>query len=223
MNDEKYNAGSYLEQAAKCFKNANIDYNKYYENAAKIYIEIGKFHSAAKCHEEINDYEKAIKYYKLSDYESRAYELLLKMIEKSIDNGNFMYAAIEYENYAKYRIDKVLLRNSIYKYLFMALLCHIANIDKNNITEEIEKIRNLFEKYQDLDTMFNEFTPEYKLIDSIIDSIIDDDRNKFISAYNEYCGICPIDKYKKILFSKCEKIFEDKDDTFSEPENEDIR
>lgn len=82
--DDKYKSGCYVEQAAICYKKANIDNKKYYENAAKIFIEIRKFNLAAQCYEEMKEYENAIKYYKMAECESRAFELTTKMLKTNI-------------------------------------------------------------------------------------------------------------------------------------------
>ncbi|ATZ80546.1 soluble N-ethylmaleimide-sensitive factor (NSF) attachment protein [Bodo saltans virus] len=195
-----------LINAGKCFKKANCDYKEYYEKALSIYQKMGKNDKVVELYVEIGNIDKAIKMYEGIGYKTSLTELVLKKIEKMVEESEFHEANFEYEKYAKLCLDDRLLRGMSRKYFFLALLCKIANIHSDNILESISTVKEDFEIYQDLDTQFNVYTREHMLINDIIISFEENDIDKFEFAYNDYCDICAIDNQKKFLLSKCKEI-----------------
>jgi alpha-soluble NSF attachment protein len=219
-NKSDLDLASDLRDAGNCYKKANMEFKEYYEKAIEVYEKLGRTKEVADLCVQIGDNDRAIKYYKNIGYETIANEITLKLTEAKVENNDFFQAANDYEKIANWCLDSRLQRGSARKYFFLSLLCHMATILKTDIIESTERLKEMFEKYKELDTQFNEYTREYMLIDESIIALENDDLDKFELACFEYDEICPIDKQKKILLNKFKDIFSKKQNEENE-ENDD--
>lgn len=199
------------EEAGKCFKKANdsrstdlfmrvvdmFDKNQKYSQAAKYCVQIAETMSGQ---EAINWLNKASKYYRSERSTVTANEVVVKMAEIHIKNGNYDDARSIYEKLAKEALDDRLQRGGARKLFFQALLCQIADITGSNISEGVNELQERFQEYQDLDTQFNEHTREHMLILALIEAFENQEIEKYDDALQDYDSICPLnDKQMKML------------------------
>jgi alpha-soluble NSF attachment protein len=142
-------------------------------------------------------YQKAIGYLRNDGMKVSSNEIVVKMINRSVERGHYDYARQEYDKMAKEYLDEALTRCNARKYFFMALLCRIATITPTNLVEGIEALQQEFAEAQDMDPQFNGYTREHMLIAAVIDALENEDPDAFTDAVMDYDNICPLDASKE--------------------------
>lgn len=148
--------------------------------------------------------QKAINFLKAEGSHAMANELVIKITERKAAAGQYEVAAKEYEALAKKMLDDQLLRSTAMRYLFMALLCHLANLKPTRIMDQTDSLRRKFESYQDLDTQFSQYTQEHVLMTGLLDALESEDVDKYSDAQDKFSEICAVDslKLKMLLTGK---------------------
>lgn len=142
-------------------------------------------------------YQKAIGYLRNDGMKVSSNEVVVKMINRSVEKGKYEYARVEYEKMAKEYLDEALTRCNARKYFFLALLCKVATITSTNLVEGIDQLTGMFEEYQDLDPQFNNYTREHMLVTAVIAALENEDPDAFTDAVMDYDNICPLDASKE--------------------------
>lgn len=198
----KHDAGSMLVDAANCYKKVDAQKAvKCLEQTIEIYVDMGRFTTAAKHHISIAEiyesdlvdfgktiahYQTAADYYSGEESKASANRCLLKVAQYSALNGDFQKAAEIYEQVAHSCIESPLLKYSAKEHFFRAALCHLA-IDLTNAQIAIKKYEEAFPRFND--------SRECTLINTLIQKLEENDSDGFTDAVKDYNEISPLDAW----------------------------
>lgn len=140
--------------------------------------------------------EKAMTLYRNEGSLSIASGIHIKILESRALNGDYLFAADGFEKIGSQYLDNNLLQGAAKRYFFLSLLCQIAMLNPENITEQTLMIRSKFEKIMELDTQFNKYTQEYILISNLLTAFDNMDIDEYERAQREYSNICAVDTLK---------------------------
>jgi alpha-soluble NSF attachment protein len=196
-----------LTNAGMMFRKAN---DPEYEDALSTVVDLhdknGKYGQASKVCQNLAEmggngsekwFRRAIQYLRNEGSKVTANELVAKMVQQQVEQGNFDLARREYERLGREYLDEHLTRGSAKKYFFLALLCRIAMLTSTNLLEGIEALGAQFQEYQDLDPQFTELTREHMLVRTVLEALENEDEELYTDAYMEYDAIIPLDITKK--------------------------
>uniref|UniRef100_A0A7S1M430 Alpha-soluble NSF attachment protein n=1 Tax=Neobodo designis TaxID=312471 RepID=A0A7S1M430_NEODS len=196
-----------LTNAGMMFRKANDPaYEETLSTVVDLYDKNGKYGQASKVCQTLAEmggaasekwFRRAIQYLRNEGSKVTANELVAKMVQQQVEQGNFELARKEYERLGREYLDEHLTRGSAKKYLFLALLCRIAMLTSTNLLEGIEALAAQFQEYQDLDPQFTELTREHMLVRTILEALENEDEELYTDAYMEYDAIIPLDITKK--------------------------
>lgn len=178
-----------------------------------IYDKSGKYSLASKVCVQLGElggsqsdqwFERAITYLRNEGSRVTANDIVIKMINKSVNDGEYEKARQGYERIANEYLEENLTRAAARKYFFMSLLCQVAMLSKTNLMEQLECLRGKFEEFQERDPQLNAYTREHMLIAAIIDAMENDDVDSYTEAVCDYDNICPMDgpKQKMLMLGK---------------------
>lgn len=210
------------EEAAKCFRKAGddratdlfmrviemFDKNQKYSQAAKYCVQVAEGCSGREAAEWLN---KAARYYRNEGSKVTANEVVIKMAELHIKNGEYDEARLVFDKQGRDALDDRISRGGARKLFFTALLCQIAQLNGANITEGIAELQERFQEYQDLDSQFNELTREHMLVKAVIEAFEEQDLEKLDDAVSEYDNICPLDDKKMKMLLKAKQVLRNAD------------
>lgn len=217
--DSRHDAASHFIDAANCYKKCEEENAvRCFLKAINIYVEMGKFNMAAKCHcliadiyenktsateKSIEHLEKAADYYNAEDNISLANKCLLKIAQYSAQEKHYEKALKIYENIAFTSLNSSLLKYSAKEYMFRASLCHL--------TMDIVNALNAIESYAQLHPVFRD-SREYKFIIKMIECIEDQNLDDFTNCVREYDKICPLDPWYTSILLEIKQQISDKPD-----------
>eukprot|EP01063_Lacrimia_lanifica_P037678 TRINITY_DN7806_c0_g1_i1.p1 TRINITY_DN7806_c0_g1~~TRINITY_DN7806_c0_g1_i1.p1 ORF type:complete len:197 (+),score=101.55 TRINITY_DN7806_c0_g1_i1:172-762(+) len=143
--------------------------------------------------------EKARDYYKLMrNANSYINETSAKIAEVKIIQSNFAEAQEIYDGLGRYCVEDNLLKFNAKGHFFMALLCELGQA-KSGDAAGIEKFRELFEKYEDLDMQLTAATYEHIFCTAVVKAFEDEDLQAYIDSYRDYSRIIPLDRKREQL------------------------
>eukprot|EP00759_Apiculatamorpha_spiralis_P051900 PhF_6_TR5541/c0_g2_i1/m.7881/K15296/NAPA, SNAPA, SEC17; alpha-soluble NSF attachment protein len=210
-----------LENAAMCYKKANDPRAKeLYEKVIQTYLKNGKGTQASKLAQKIADlcesegdvpgaiqwYTRAADLMKRENSLRTAQQVLLKVAALHALGGHYDEAIALYEDIGKDYASDRLLKGAARKELFMAALCHLANLKPIQKDEGIDAFQETFQSYEDADSMFTAQTWEHILITKIIQAFKEDSVQQFADAVSEYEDICPMDELKQKLVMRAKDV-----------------
>ncbi len=189
------NAATNYTDAGNCYKKFKLSNNKAvhcFNNAIKIYTEMGRFHSVAQLHQTIAEmyenqldhldhavrhYEKAADFFELEECESSANSCWLKVANYASQLGEYQKAIRVYEQLASASLENRLLNVAIKENLFHAALCHLC-VDTTNASLALDR-------YEEMCPLFRE-SSECELVKTLIDHVEEHDVNGFAKTVKEY-------------------------------------
>lgn len=193
FTNECYQQTSNINDAIICYKKCDLDLAiknikqilEIYENNADM-NKIAKYQQElAEIYEKKDDVINAIKYYKdasnnydILDSLSSYNKCLINVAVLLIKNNEFNEAIEIYEMVANKSINNNLCKYNVKEYLFHAGLCALC-LDDQITTEKIFKRLNM------IDITF-ESTQQYKLLNELLQTYIEKDKELFIEIINEY-------------------------------------
>lgn len=194
-------AGFYID-AANCYKKYDKEEAiRSYTKAIDIYVDMGKFNMAAKCHVFIADLyeeeqfptekaifhlEKAADYFGVEDNVSMSNKCLLKIAHFSAQDKNYEKALTIYENLAYSSLNSTLLKYSAKEYLFKASLCHLC-LDVVNALNAVEHYGQIHPVFKD--------SREYKFVTKLIECVEEQNKSEFTNCVQEYDKVCCLDNW----------------------------
>eukprot|EP01059_Diplonema_ambulator_P030464 TRINITY_DN5228_c0_g1_i2.p1 TRINITY_DN5228_c0_g1~~TRINITY_DN5228_c0_g1_i2.p1 ORF type:complete len:325 (+),score=112.01 TRINITY_DN5228_c0_g1_i2:62-976(+) len=195
-----------------------LDKGGRYDRAAKLCMESAKIFEGILEEEggektmELNEqilmaYEKARDYYKLMrNSTTHANDCAAKIAAVKILQGKYDEALEIYEDLGKHCAEDNLLRFNAKSHFFTALLCQLPLISPMAADPGIDKFRDKFEEYTELDLQFCDTTHEYELCKNIIKAFEDGEVAAYTEAYRRYDKIIPFDKPKEVMVLKGKQI-----------------
>jgi len=142
---------------------------------------------------------KAMQYYRNEGSRATANDIRLKLAERKALNGQLEEARVEFEALGREALDAGITRGSAHKLFFMALLCVVGALKRDNLLEQGEILRQHFDDYTTLDTQFNEYTREHILVTGILRALEEGDVDVFSDAVQEFSDIGTVDALKARL------------------------
>jgi alpha-soluble NSF attachment protein len=214
-----YEAASAFIEAATAFKKTSTANSAAcYEEAIKLYLDLGRFSQAAKYHKEaaelyeadnnmemaMQHYNQAADFYSGEEQTSSANQCLLKVAQMNAELEQYQKAIEIYEQVASASLDVALLRWSVKDYLFHAGLCHLAFSDAS-------AARAAVDKYQEMDPNFAD-SRECTLLTACVQAIDDGDPDAFTQAVADYDSVSKLDRWRTSVLLKVKRQIQDGDD-----------
>lgn len=203
------------EDAARCFRKAKDRRStELFEKVVDMYAQQQRYSQAAKfCltiaedsegQEALSWMQKAVRYHRSDNGKVTANEVVVKMADMYIKLGDYDEARKIFDKQARDALDDRVSRGGARKLFFTALLCQLAQLTSNSISEGLGQLTERFEEYCELDNQFNEHTREHIFIAEVIKAIESQDIDAFEVAVTEYDEIVPLDdkKMKMVLKAK---------------------
>lgn len=229
----RYEAAQSYVDAANCYRHSNpIEAVRCLQMASEIYIDNGKFQTAAKhekemaeiCEEDGQDLDQAIAHYKqAADYfmgenaTSSANQCKLKAAQLLSEKGKYAEAIEFLEAVSTNSVDNNLLKFSVKEYLFKAMLCWLASVSSSSTADSatsisIDECKTALDRYQELDINFPG-SRECNLIHKIIEAFENRDVDLFTDEVREFDSITKLDKWKTNIMLKIKNAMKgDNDD-----------
>ncbi|KAF5305529.1 hypothetical protein FQA39_LY01620 [Lamprigera yunnana] len=208
----RHDAAVNYVDAANCYK--KFDTNEAVNcllKAIEIYTDMGRFTVAAKHHISIGElyengiveldragqhYEQAADYFRSEECHSFANKCLLKVAQFAAQLENYQKSIDIYEQVSTISLESSLLKYSVKEYLFRATLCHLC-VDLLNAQHALERYSRLYPTFQD--------SREYKLLQTLIDHIEDENVDSFANAVKEYDSVSRLDQWYTIMLLRIKK------------------
>ncbi|XP_017774815.1 PREDICTED: alpha-soluble NSF attachment protein-like [Nicrophorus vespilloides] len=217
-------AGS-RHDAAVCHLDAANSYKKSepkeavncYLRAIDIYTDMGRFAIAAKHHQNIaeiyeaNDepqkavqhFEQSGEYFRGEENHSSANKCFLKVAHHVALLENYEKAVEVYEDVARRSVDNSFLKYCTKEYLFRALLCHLC-VDVVNAELALERYVLMCPAFQD--------SRESKLIQSVLDSLEEQNVDAFTDAVQSYDSVSRFDSWYTTMLLRIKNTLSNRPD-----------
>nr|XP_022902866.1 alpha-soluble NSF attachment protein-like [Onthophagus taurus] len=219
-NNNKHQAALDYEQAAICFKkiNAQPEAEKNYLKSIDIYLDLGRFNTAAKMHENIagmyeNEseevgkmlyhYEKAADFYKGEESSSSANRCLLKIAQHSAENERYEQAIHIYEKIGTYSLKSSLLKYGAKEYFFKAAICRLC-LDPGETGKHLEKYVKIYPAFGD--------SREYKFCSNLIKNIEEQNVDGLTDVIKDYDSMQTLDPWYTTLLLRIKRKLADEPD-----------
>lgn len=191
------------------------------QSAVQIFIKAGRFHMAATNEKDVAElyegaleqpeqamkwYERAADRYSAENSPAISQSLILRVANLAARQGQLGKATGIFEDVAHASINDTLQKYSVRDYLFRAGLCRLANTS-GDLSETKRKILG----YASLDPAFAQ-SREYTLLQDILDSLEEDDLEKFITALSEFDKVHSLDEWKTRLLGAVKSRFQEEPD-----------
>ena len=191
------------------------------QSAVQIFIKAGRFHMAATNEKEIAElyegslgqpeqaikwYESAADRYSAENSPAISQSLTLKVAHLAARQKHFDKATAIFEEVAHASINDSLQKYSVRDYLFRAGLCQLANTEIG-LLEAKKKILS----YASLDPTFSQ-SRECTLLQDILDSLEEDDLDKFTQSLSEFDKVHSLDEWKTSLLYAVKSRFQEEPD-----------
>lgn len=151
-------------------------------------------------------YESAADRYSAENSPAISQSLTLKVAHLAARQGQFNKATAIFEEVAHASVNDSLQKYSVRDYLFRAGLCRLANTEVD-LSEAKKKILG----YASLDPTFSQ-SREYTLLQDILDSLEEDDSEKFTLALSEFDKVHSLDEWKTNLLYAVKSRFQEEPD-----------
>ncbi|XP_003387270.3 PREDICTED: alpha-soluble NSF attachment protein-like [Amphimedon queenslandica] len=199
--DSRHEAANSYSEAAQVYKKVKPDKAiECYQLSVDIYSDMGRFGLAARYYmnmAEIEEeqthydksivyYERAADYYRGEDSNASANKCLLKVAHMCATSQNFQKAAELFDEIGKGCLDNGLLKYSAKDYFFKALLCWFC-LDRDSVQRKIDEYKAIHPAFDG--------TRELKLIENLLEAVLDEDTDKFAEHVAEYDSISRLDAW----------------------------
>ncbi|CCW67754.1 unnamed protein product [Phytomonas sp. Hart1] len=220
MNGDERGIALELEESAKMYLKANDTksavtlYKRVFEihnknqssiNAAKVCAAIGEI---TEGDEAMMWLDKAAKYYRSQGSKVMSSEVLLKIADSKAQSGDYKSARDIYEEQALAALDDRASRCNARYLFFNALLAQIATMKEISLMDDVEVLKEQFEKYQELETQFNSLTRQHMVITDLIKAIQSENVDAYEDAIREYDNICPLNSMQKDMVLIGKKVLD---------------
>ncbi|XP_017786060.1 PREDICTED: alpha-soluble NSF attachment protein [Nicrophorus vespilloides] len=215
----RHDAATNYVDAANCYKKSDIEEAvNCLLRAIEIYTDMGRFTMAAKHHQSIAEmyesdcvnleravqhYEQAADYYRGEENNSSANKCLLKVAQYAAQLENYDKAITIYQDVAMSSLESSLLKYSAKEYLFRAALCHLC-VDILNAQHAMERYIQMYPALQD--------SREYKLIQTLIEHMEDQNVDGFTDAVKDYDSISRLDQWYTMILLRIKKTLNENPD-----------
>jgi len=207
-----HEAASSYQDAANCYK--KFDSARavlLYSEAVAVYIDLGRFTTAAKLQKEIGElkeaendlkaaidaYQQAADFYAGEESSSQANQCLLKVAGFAASMADYKKAIDIYEQVASSSLESQLLKWSVKDYFLRAGICHLAAGDAGDSTRARER-------YEGLDASFAG-TREGQFLGALTRAFEEVDDEAFTDAVRDYDEISRLDAQKTSLLLEAKK------------------
>lgn len=215
----RHDAGTNFVDASNCYKKVDVDQaTACLEKSIEIYIDMGRFTTAAKHHQSIAEmyegdpntltkaiqhYEQAADYFKGEESLSSANKCMLKVAQYAAQLEEYEKAISIYEQVAASALESSLLKHCAKEYFFRAALCHLS-IDVLNCQHAIEKYVTQYPAFQDC--------REYKLVKTLCEHLEEQNIDGFTDAVKDYDSISRLDNWYTAILLKIKKANDEEGD-----------
>ena len=203
----------YCSAAKMCKNYSTKEAITYFNESVKIDLENNRLSQVARSYQEIaelevkngdlktaiNAYQKTADYYLASDSKSKSNQMSLNVAHYSAEIGDFKKAYEIYDQQVQSALESQMAIYSAKEYIFKATLCYFLMIiyDSNDISN----VQNLVDRYVNLCSKF-EGSAEHILLQSCVDSYIENEVDKFTDALFRYDHVHKLDNWTGNLFLK---------------------
>ncbi|UWX11148.1 CRPV-039 [Crowpox virus] len=202
LDNDQYSieAASNFVDAYNVFKRVDVqEAINCLNKAINIYVYLGKFNTAAKCHlniaemydkdaldidKAIENYEISSDYYRGDGHTKLSDDCMLKVALLFIQKEEFIKAASIFEKIGYDRMNSSMLKYAARQQLFYAAICHFR-VDVLNAKLAIKRYKKVFPAFEDF--------RECKFIEKIIESYENEDVDTFTNIVREYDNISKLD------------------------------
>lgn len=212
LNEQYEAASEYVSIYKLCYHEDPMRASDFLEKAVTIYLNDGKFGTAAnhlvsiaEIHEENNDYVKSIDYYQraadifqIENNTSRANKCLLKIADQcSIHSDNYAKSIDIYESVAKSFLKNNLLKWGVTDIYVKAGLLYLCNTDLIRCREQIKFYCDSYPNFSS--------SREHDLLVSVANAYGNYDIDSFMQTIYEYDKIKRLDDWKVKILNKIKK------------------
>lgn len=216
--DSKHEAANAYADAANCYKKtSNKEAIACLEQAAAIFLEIGRLNMAARYYKEIGElyevdqnlqqaiekFEQAAELFQSEEVTTSANQCRQKVAQFSAQLEQYPKAIEIYEEIARQSLNNNLLKYGVRGHLLNAGLCQLCKGD-------VVAITNSLERYQELDPTFSR-TREYKLLADLAVAVDEEDVAKFTDVVKEFDSMTPLDAWKTTLLLRVKESLKAKE------------
>lgn len=216
--DSKHEAANAYADAANCYKKtSNEEAIACLEQAAAIFLEIGRLNMAARYYKEIGElyevdqnlqqaiekFEQAAELFQSEEVTTSANQCRQKVAQFSAQLEQYPKAIEIYEEIARQSLNNNLLKYGVRGHLLNAGLCQLCKGD-------VVAITNSLERYQELDPTFSR-TREYKLLADLAVAVDEEDVAKFTDVVKEFDSMTPLDAWKTTLLLRVKESLKAKE------------
>ncbi|XP_034694353.1 alpha-soluble NSF attachment protein-like [Vitis riparia] len=216
--DSKHEAANAYADAANCYKKtSNKEAIACLEQAAAIFLEIGRLSMAARYYKEIGElyevdqnlqqaiekFEQAAELFQSEEVTTSANQCRQKVAQFSAQLEQYPKAIEIYEEIARQSLNNNLLKYGVRGHLLNAGLCQLCKGD-------VVAITNSLERYQELDPTFSR-TREYKLLADLAVAVDEEDVAKFTDVVKEFDSMTPLDAWKTTLLLRVKESLKAKE------------
>lgn len=216
--DSKHEAANAYADAANCYKKtSNKEAIACLEQAAAIFLEIGRLNMAARYYKEIGElyevdqnlqqaiekFEQAAELFQSEEVTTSANQCRQKVAQFSAQLEQYPKAIEIYEEIARQSLNNNLLKYGVRGHLLNAGLCQLCKGD-------VVAITNSLERYQELDPTFSR-TREYKLLADLAVAVDEEDVAKFTDVVKEFDSMTPLDAWKTTLLLRVKESMKAKE------------
>ncbi|AYP74285.1 alpha-SNAP-like protein [Fowlpox virus] len=202
LNNNRYSimaASSFVDAANVLKKVDSYEAINCLHNAINIYIYIGNFNSAARCHVNIADiydkdildidksiehYEKASDFYRGEGCNKLSNDCILQAASLCVQKEDFIKAAYIFEQVGYDRMNCTMLKYTCRQQFFYSVICNLC-VDILNAKLALERFKNAFPAFEDF--------RECKFIENILMACDNEDVDMFTNTIREYDNISKID------------------------------
>ncbi|KAI5950958.1 SEC17 [Candida jiufengensis] len=213
-------SANHLVEAYKCFKSNSpinaidalskaihifLTQNGQFRRAANFTMDLGElYESVDDIPNAIKSYEQAGDYFQTDNAEALSNKAFLKCADLSALSNDYKKAIELYDQIIKNSLNSSLTKWSLKDYIFKVLLCILC-------TEDIVEVEKRLAKYNEEDPNWAN-SREYKLIESILESINKGDVEDFSDKVFEFDKFSKLDKLKTQLLLKIKTSVVDNDE-----------
>ncbi|CBI18077.3 hypothetical protein VitviT2T_011878 [Vitis vinifera] len=216
--DSKHEAANAYADAANCYKKtSNKEAIACLEQAAAIFLEIGRLNMAARYYKEIGElyevdqnlqqaiekFDQAAELFQSEEVTTSANQCRQKVAQFSAQLEQYPKAIEIYEEIARQSLNNNLLKYGVRGHLLNAGLCQLCKGD-------VVAITNSLERYQELDPTFSR-TREYKLLADLAVAVDEEDVAKFTDVVKEFDSMTPLDAWKTTLLLRVKESLKAKE------------